>query len=69
MARSAHRILECRSDLPQRFGSHDDAETFSRRFLPWYSTEHCHWALDLMTPHVMHYGLAEARGSSGPRSC
>ncbi len=28
-------------------------------FFPWYKTEHRHTGLALLTPHDVHYGLAE----------
>jgi putative transposase len=55
------KTLKYRPDFPVRFGSYEDAEAFCRRFFPWYNTEHRHSALGLMTPHDMHYGLAEAK--------
>jgi putative transposase len=47
--------------LPARFGAYEDAETFCRRFFPWYNLEHRHGALGLMRPHDIHYGLAAAK--------
>jgi putative transposase len=55
------KTLKYRPDFPARFGSPEDAETFCRRFFGWYNTEHRHSALGLMTPHDVHYGLAEAK--------
>ena len=55
------KTLKYRPDFPDRFGAYEDAETFCRRFFPWYNTEHRHGALGLMTPHDMHYGLAAAK--------
>jgi hypothetical protein len=55
------KTLKYRPDFPARFGAYEDAETFCRRFFPWYNLEHCHGALGLMTPHDMHYGLAAAK--------
>jgi putative transposase len=54
------KTLKYRPDFPARFGSYEDAEAFCRRFFPWYNTEHRHSALGLMTPHDLHYGLAQA---------
>jgi putative transposase len=55
------KTLKYQPDFPDRFGAYEDAETFGRRFFPWYNTEHRHGALGLMTPHDIHYGLAEAK--------
>jgi len=55
------KTLKYRPDFPARFGSYEDAETFGRRFFPWYNLEHRHGALGLMTPHDIHYGLAAAK--------
>ena len=54
------KTLKYRPDFPDRFGGYEDAETFCQGFFPWYNTAHRHGALGLMTPHAIHYGLAEA---------
>src|SRR3989454_7914085 len=64
------KTLKYRPDFPARFGAYEDAETFCRRFFPWYNLEHRHGALGLMTPHDIHYGSAAAKWQQpGPRSC
>jgi putative transposase len=55
------KTLKYRPDFPARFGAYEDAEAFCQRFFPWYNIEHRHSALGLMTPHDIHYGLAEAK--------
>src|SRR5580704_8038957 len=45
--------------FPQRFGSLVDARAFCRMFFAWYNHEHHHTGLGLLTPHSVHYGLAE----------
>ena len=55
------KTLKYRPDFPARFGAYEDAESFCQRFFPWYNREHRHGALGLMTPHDIHYGLAEAK--------
>jgi putative transposase len=55
------KTLKYRPDFPARFGAYEDAEAFCQRFFRWYNLEHRHGALGLMTPHDMHYGLAEAK--------
>src|ERR1043165_5562213 len=34
-----------------------------RRFFPWYNTAHHHSGLGLLTPHDVHFGLAEQRAA------
>jgi putative transposase len=55
------KTLKYRPDFPARFGAYEDAETFCRRFFAWYNLEHRHSALGLMTPHDIHYGLADGK--------
>ena len=38
-----------------------DARSHGHVFFPCYNTEHRHTALGLLTPHDVHYGLADAR--------
>jgi len=44
---------------PGNFGSIQDARNYFQRFFDWYNTEHYHTGIGLMTPFVVHYGLAE----------
>jgi putative transposase len=53
------KTLKYRPDFPDRFGSLEDARAFSQAFFTWYNLEHHHSGIGLMTPHVVHYGLAE----------
>ena len=46
---------------PERFGSLPDARAHGYIFFPWYNTEHHHRGLGLLTPHDVHFGLAEQR--------
>ena len=55
------KTLKYRPDFPERFGSIQDARAFCHDFFPWYNTEHHHSGLGLLTPHDVHYGLAEQR--------
>ncbi len=55
------KTLKYRPDFPERFGSIEDARAFCQAFFTWYNTEHHHSGVGLMTPHVVHYGLAEER--------
>ena len=52
------KTLKYRPDFPDRFGSLEDARAFCQRFFTWYNTQHHHSGIGLMTPHVVHYGLA-----------
>jgi putative transposase len=47
--------------FPERFGSIQDARAYCQAFFPWYNTAHRHSSLGLLTPHDVHYGLAEQR--------
>jgi len=53
------KTLKYRPDFPERFGSLEDARAFCQEFFRWYNTEHRHSGIGLMTPHAVHYGLAE----------
>jgi putative transposase len=53
------KTLKYRPDFPERFGSLEDARAFCQDFFRWYNTEHHHSGIGLMTPEVVHYGLAQ----------
>ncbi len=55
------KTLKYRPAFPTRFGSIQDARAHCHVFFPWYNTEHHHSSLALLTPHDVHYGLAEQR--------
>jgi len=55
------KTLKYRPAFPDRFGSLPDARAHSQRFFAWYNTEHHHSGLGLLTPHDVHFGLAEQR--------
>ncbi len=52
------KTLKYRPDFPERFGGLEDARSFCQVFFPWYNTEHRHTGIGLLTPEVLHYGLA-----------
>ena len=56
---SQFKTLKYRPDFPDRFGCIEDALTFCRSFFAWYNTEHHHSGIGMLTPEVVHYGLAE----------
>jgi len=55
---SQFKTMKYRPEFPVRFGSIEDARTFSQAFFPWYNTEHYHSGLGLLTPEDVHYGRA-----------
>jgi putative transposase len=56
---SQFKTLKYRPDFPQRFSSIEEARSFCQSFFAWYNREHYHTGIGLLTPHVVHYGLAE----------
>jgi len=56
---SQFKTLKYRPDFPARFGSLADARAWAQTFFAWYNLEHHHTGLNLMTPAVVHYGLAD----------
>jgi putative transposase len=55
---SHFRTLKYRPGFPERFGCLQDARSFSQEFFTWYNNEHRHSGLGLLSPAVVHYGLA-----------
>lgn len=53
------KTLKYRPDFPDRFGSVVDARGWAQPFFQWYNHDHYHTGLNLMTPAMVHYGLAE----------
>jgi putative transposase len=58
------KTLKYRPDFPKRFGSLVDARGHCHVFFPWYNTAHRHSGIGLLTPHEVHYGLADQRVAS-----
>jgi len=56
---SQFKTLKYCPGFPDRFGSLQDAVAFCRSFFPWYNTEHRHSGIGMLTPEVVHYGLAK----------
>jgi putative transposase len=54
------KTLKYRPEYPDRFGSLDHARSFHVDFFRWYHTEHHHSGIGYLTPHQVHYGLAES---------
>jgi putative transposase len=61
------KTLKYRPEFPERFGSIEEARAFCQTFFSWYNQEHHHTGIGLLSPHVVHHGLAakviEARRS------
>jgi putative transposase len=53
------KTLKYRPDFPDRFGSLQDARTYTRTFLTWYNTQHRHSGIGYHTPSDVHHGHAE----------
>jgi putative transposase len=56
---SQFKTLKYRPGFPDRFGSLQDSVAFCRSFFTWYNTEHRHSGIGMMTPEIVHYGLAK----------
>src|SRR5580765_4389718 len=55
------KTLKYRPEFPARFGSIQDVRAHCHIFFPWYNVAHHHSGLGLLTPHDVHFGLAEQR--------
>ncbi len=55
---SQFRTLKHRPEFPDRFGCIQDSRAFGHTFFPWYNDEHRHSGIGMMTPAMVHYGLA-----------
>ena len=60
------KTLKYRPAFPERFGSIQDARAHCHVFFPWYNADHRHSSLGLLTPHDVHYGLAEQLVAAHP---
>jgi len=56
---SQFKTMKYRPDFPKNFGCIQDARGFCGGFFDWYNNEHHHSGIALLTPEVVHYGLAE----------
>lgn len=56
---SQFRTLKYRPDFPDRFGCIQDARAHGQLFFPWYNDEHRHSGIGMLTPAMVHFGLAE----------
>jgi putative transposase len=55
------KTLKYRPDFPERFAAIEAARAHGQVFFPWYNTVHRHSGIGLLTPHDVHYGLADQR--------
>jgi putative transposase len=56
---SQFKTLKYRPLFPKRFGSIQDARSVCRSLFAWYNKEHYHTGIALMTPYMVHHGLAD----------
>lgn len=57
---SQFKTMKYRPDFPRNFGCIEDARGFCGGFFDWYNQEHHHSGIALLTPEMVHYGLAES---------
>jgi len=57
---SQFKTMKYRPTYPDRFGSLEHSRAFGRTFFPWYNNEHHHSGIAMLTPHMVHHGLAAA---------
>jgi putative transposase len=53
------KTMKYRPEFPDNFGSVQDCRAFCQPFFDWYNHNHHHTGIALLTPAVVHYGLAE----------
>lgn len=56
---SQFKTMKYRPEFPHRFGCFEDSRNFCTEFFHWYNDEHHHSGLGYLTPHEVHFGLAE----------
>jgi len=57
---SHFKTFKYRPGFPERFGSQQDALSWSRRFFTWYNQDHRHSGIAMLTPEMVHRGQAVA---------
>jgi putative transposase len=55
---SQFKTLKYRPTFPRRFTNIDAANQHCRRFFDWYNVEHKHSGIAMLTPAIVHHGLA-----------
>lgn len=56
---AAFKTLKYRPELPERFGSLEDARSNFHALFDWYNNEHYHSGIALLTPADVHHGRAD----------
>jgi len=56
---SQFKTMKYRPEFPTNFGCIEDARGFCGGFFDWYNQEHHHSGIALLTPEMVHYGLAD----------
>jgi putative transposase len=56
---SQFKTLKYRPDFPGRFGYQEGAISYCQEFFHWYNHEHYHSGIAMLTPAMVHYGLAD----------
>jgi putative transposase len=56
---SQFKTLKYRPGFPDRFASIEVARAVCQDFFRWYNAEHRHSGIGLLSPEVVHYGLAQ----------
>jgi putative transposase len=59
-AETAFKTFKYRPEMPERFGSLEDARGFFAKLLTWYNEQHFHSGIALLTPADVHAGTASA---------
>jgi putative transposase len=57
---AAFKTLKYRPEIPERFGSLEDARTTFAALFDWYNERHYHTGIALLTPGDVHHGRAAA---------
>jgi len=57
---SQFRTIKYRPEFPERFSNLAEARLICRELITWYSTQHYHSGIGLLTPESVHYGRAQA---------
>ena len=57
---SQFRTMKYRPEFPDRFGCVQDARAFCQPFFAWYNDDHRHSGIGMLTPAMVHFGLAPA---------
>jgi len=57
---AAFRTFLYRPEMPERFGSIEDARCFFAKLFDWYNEHHYHSGIALLTPADVHFGRAPA---------